>query len=124
MRMEKQRMIDIEQQVCADILRRQSLGKQKYGTTLANNPLALREWLEHQYLELLDAALYCKRAISEMDTQPDANKMAFEAAYKKLYPVACERHDKLSQEISGIYDDFLVNVAWNIWNAKGANAAP
>ena len=60
-------MIDIEQQVCADILRRQSLGVAKYGTTLANNPLPLREWLEHQYLELLDAALYCKRAMQEMD---------------------------------------------------------
>jgi hypothetical protein len=60
-------MQDIEEQVCADILKRQSLGKQKYGTTLAENPLLLRAWLEHQYHELLDAALYCKRAMQELD---------------------------------------------------------
>jgi len=58
---------DTEQEVIKDILSRQSLGVKKYGTTLANNPLELREWLEHQYQELLDAALYCKRAIQEMD---------------------------------------------------------
>ena len=60
-------MADTEQEVIKDILSRQSLGVKKYGTTLANNPLELREWLEHQYQELLDAALYCKRAIQEMD---------------------------------------------------------
>ena len=60
-------MVDTEQEVIKDILSRQALGVKKYGTTLANNPLELREWLEHQYQELLDAALYCKRAIQEMD---------------------------------------------------------
>ena len=60
-------MVDTEQEIIKDILSRQALGVKKYGTTLANNPLELREWLEHQYQELLDAALYCKRAIQEMD---------------------------------------------------------
>lgn len=60
-------MKDTEQEVIKDILSRQALGVKKYGTTLANNPLELREWLEHQYQELLDAALYCKRAIQEID---------------------------------------------------------
>jgi hypothetical protein len=57
----------IEAIVCQDIADRQALGINKYGTTLADNPLELKEWLEHQYLELLDAALYCKRAIVQIE---------------------------------------------------------
>ena len=57
----------IEAEVCADIASRQQLGKSKYGTTVAENPLSLRCWLQHQYEELLDAAVYCKRAIAEID---------------------------------------------------------
>lgn len=60
-------MIDTEAQVCADILARQQIGIKKYGTTVAQNPLELRDWLQHQYEELLDAAVYCKRAIQQLD---------------------------------------------------------
>ena len=59
----------IEAEVCADIARRQQLGKNKYGTTVAENRRSLRCWLTHQYEELLDAAIYCKRAIAEIDAQ-------------------------------------------------------
>lgn len=62
-------MNDTETLVIEDIRKRQLVGIAKYGTTLANNPLELREWLEHQYQELLDAALYCKRAIQEIDAR-------------------------------------------------------
>lgn len=58
---------DIERQVCIDIIDRQVKGIAKYGTTVAKNPLELRQWLQHQYEELLDAAVYCKRAIQEID---------------------------------------------------------
>ena len=58
-----------EAEVCADIARRQAFGKNKYGTTAAENPLSLRCWLVHQYEELLDAAIYAKRAIAEIDAQ-------------------------------------------------------
>lgn len=58
-----------EAAVCADIAARQALGIAKYGTTVAQNPLELRQWLNHQYEELLDAAVYCKRAIEEIDKQ-------------------------------------------------------
>ena len=58
-----------EAEVCADIARRQALGKNKYGTTVAENTLSLRCWLAHQYEELLDAAIYAKRAIAEIDAQ-------------------------------------------------------
>lgn len=54
---------DIEQQVCQDILERQKLGIAKYGTTVAENPLSLREWLQHSYEEKLDDLIYMKRAI-------------------------------------------------------------
>ena len=62
----KQPISDTETLVIADIKRRQELGVKKYGTTLAYNPLTLEQWLNHQYEELLDGALYCKRAIQEV----------------------------------------------------------
>jgi hypothetical protein len=56
----------IEAQVCADIEARQALGVAKYGTTVAANPLALVEWLQHAYEECLDQAVYLRRAIEEI----------------------------------------------------------
>jgi hypothetical protein len=58
-----------EAEVCADIARRQAFGKNKYGTTVAENPLSLRAWLNHAYEETLDKAIYLKRAIAEIDAQ-------------------------------------------------------
>lgn len=57
----------IEAQVCADIARRQRLGLSKYGTTVANNPLELRAWMQHAYEEMLDAAVYLRRAMADVD---------------------------------------------------------
>lgn len=56
-----------ELDVCKDIAMRQQLGIAKYGTTVARNPLELREWLVHAYQEALDQAIYLKRAIEEID---------------------------------------------------------
>ena len=56
-----------EQKVIALIEQRQKLGVAKYGTTVADNPLVLKEWLQHQLEELLDAAIYVQRAIDELD---------------------------------------------------------
>ena len=64
---------DIEYKVVEDIFRRQSLGVKKYGVTVAGNPLPLRDWLQHQYEELLDAAIYCRRAIEEIDNAGKTN---------------------------------------------------
>ena len=58
-----------EAEVCADIARRQAFGKNKYGTTVAENPLSLRAWLVHAYEESLDLPIYLKRAIAEIDAQ-------------------------------------------------------
>ncbi len=64
----------IEAQVCMDIARRQALGIQKYGQTVADNPLVLREWLNHAYEETLDKAVYLKRAIAEIDKRTELVK--------------------------------------------------
>lgn len=57
----------IEAEVCQDIAERQQKGITKYHTTVADNPLSLREWLQHAYEETLDQAIYLKRAIAELD---------------------------------------------------------
>jgi hypothetical protein len=72
--MSKGLVSDTEHIVISDIKARQALGIKKYGTTVASNQLSLREWLQHQYEELLDAAIYCKRAIQEIDHQQDDYK--------------------------------------------------
>lgn len=56
-----------EAAVCEMIAKRQQIGIKKYGMTVAKNPLELRAWLQHQLEELLDAAVYTKRAIEEID---------------------------------------------------------
>ena len=56
-----------EARLCEMIADRQARGIAKYGTTLADNPLSLREWLQHLLEEQLDAAAYTLRAIEEID---------------------------------------------------------
>ena len=56
-----------EADVCADIAERQRMGIAKYGTTVRENPLTLKEWLQHAYEETLDQAVYLKRAIEELN---------------------------------------------------------
>lgn len=58
-----------EAQVCEDIARRQELGRAKYKMTVRENPLELKQWLQHHYEELLDAAIYAKRSIEEIERQ-------------------------------------------------------
>lgn len=56
-----------EKRVIDDITKRQQLGFKKYGMTVANNPLSLKQWLQHAYEETLDLAIYLKRSIEEME---------------------------------------------------------
>ena len=60
--------VGTEAKVIGLIAQRQALGILKYGRTVAENPLPLRAWLQHQLEELLDAAIYCQRAIDEIDS--------------------------------------------------------
>ena len=59
----------IEALVCTEIAARQAKGIQKYGTTVADNPLSLRGWLQHALEECLDQAVYLRRAIAEIDAK-------------------------------------------------------
>lgn len=62
----------IEALVCQEIALRQQLGIAKYKTTVADNPLVLREWLQHALEECIDQAVYLRRAIAEIDTKEKA----------------------------------------------------
>lgn len=59
----------VEAAVRDDIAKRQRLGLNKYGVSVADNPLDLRQWLNHAYEECLDQAVYLKRAMMELDRQ-------------------------------------------------------
>jgi len=65
-----------------DLLERSQTGIKKYGTTLDRNDLYLKEWLQHQYEELLDAALYCKRAIDMLSFDPRNRHMSTGIEFK------------------------------------------
>lgn len=56
----------IEKMVCDDIEKRQQLGMNKYGISVQQNPLSLKEWLQHAYEESLDLSIYLKRAMEEL----------------------------------------------------------
>jgi hypothetical protein len=56
-----------EARVIADIAERQQRGVAKYGVTVEDNPLSIREWMQHCYEEMLDGAIYAKRCIEKMD---------------------------------------------------------
>jgi len=61
----------IEARVCEIIAIRQQLGVKKYGCTVAQNPLPLRDWHVHHLEELLDAAIYVAKIIAEIDKRED-----------------------------------------------------
>ena len=65
--------IGTEGEVCKDIEQRQLHGILKYGTTVSNNPLDLRSWLQHAYEEALDLAIYLKRSIEELEDDKSVN---------------------------------------------------
>lgn len=60
-------VIGTEADVCKDIARRQALGIKKYNSTVRDNNLSLKQWLQHAYEETLDKAIYLKRAIEQID---------------------------------------------------------
>lgn len=70
--LDKTQPTGIELAVCEDIAARQRHGINKYGTTVADNPLSLKQWLQHAYEETLDKAVYLKRAIAEVDKTTNA----------------------------------------------------
>ena len=65
----KSKASGIEAMVCADIAERQKKGIAKYGTTVAENPLTDLQWARHLYEELLDASVYMRKIIANMEAK-------------------------------------------------------
>lgn len=62
-------MIDTETLVCEDIKRRQQVGLNKYGVSVAASDKELLYWMQHLYEELLDASVYLKRSMQAMQQE-------------------------------------------------------
>lgn len=54
-------MDPVVQTVIERFAQRSEVGKKKYGTTLADNPLPTLGWIQHMQEELMDAILYLER---------------------------------------------------------------
>lgn len=59
---------------------RSTVGVQKYGTTLADNKLPLRAWLNHALEESLDQANYLQKAMAKIDSDVSKVEDATESA--------------------------------------------
>jgi hypothetical protein len=73
-----------EAELCNDIAKRQQIGIKKYGTTVRDNNLSLRQWLQHAYEETLDKAVYLKRAIEQLDKENESTGNQPQAAAAKI----------------------------------------
>lgn len=51
------------------LLQRSIIGLKKYGVTTSDNPLSLREWLNHALEDALDMANYLQAAITKIDNE-------------------------------------------------------
>lgn len=87
----------IEAIVCEDIASRQAVGIAKYGVTVADNPLSLREWLTHAYQECLDQAVYLRRAITELELSEKQGDISDKPSRIKLDPARIESRKRLEQ---------------------------
>ena len=54
-------------EVISDMVAREKLGLKKYGTTIDREDYSLKDWLQNAMEEHMDAVLYLKRAIIEID---------------------------------------------------------
>ena len=56
----------VVQEIVNNFLKRSELGIKKYNTTLDQNKLPLKEWLQHSIEEKMDDILYMQRALNEL----------------------------------------------------------
>lgn len=104
-----------EAAVCADIARRQKMGVTKYGVSVADNPLELKQWVQHAYEECLDQAIYLKRilvkldsstvGISEEDRQLTVLSLALCSLLRPGFEHAC-RQAAIQFKGESMYDEF------------------
>ena len=87
------------------ITERQQRGIAKYGTTVEDNPLALRQWAQHFYEELLDGAVYAKKVIekiAEIDQRIGSEFVLIDTARMQLLThldVLAHRHPALREDL-------------------------
>ena len=60
-------MSAIEDNVCKKIKARSDVGKKKYGVTMEEAILSMREWLVHLQVELMDAAVYVEKLLGMVE---------------------------------------------------------
>lgn len=60
-------MSRIEDEVCEKIKARSDVGKKKYGVTMEEEILSMREWLVHLQEELMDAAVYVEKLLGMVE---------------------------------------------------------
>ena len=60
-------MSAIEDNVCKKIKARSDVGKKKYGVTMEEEMLSMREWLVHLQEELMDAAVYVEKLLGMVE---------------------------------------------------------
>lgn len=63
----KEKVDPVVEAVRQDLLQRSTVGIKKYGVTLEDAKLSLRDWLQHLYEEQLDSCNYLKGAIMKLD---------------------------------------------------------
>lgn len=72
---------------------RSTVGVQKYGTTLADNNLPLRSWLNHALEEALDQANYLQAAMAEIDSAAAPQVIADDQAHEIMNSMAVHVDD-------------------------------
>jgi|TARA_R110000751_G_scaffold225536_1_gene327364 hypothetical protein len=60
-------MSAIEDEVCNKIKARSEVGKEKYGVTMEEEILSMRQWLVHLQEELMDAAVYVEKLLGMVE---------------------------------------------------------
>lgn len=72
---------------------RSTVGVQKYGTTLADNKLPLRAWLNHALEEALDQANYLQAAMAEIDSAATPQVITDDQAHEIMNSMAVHVDD-------------------------------
>jgi NTP pyrophosphatase (non-canonical NTP hydrolase) len=94
-------MTELLKKVINDLQDREARGIEKYGTTMDRTDLITKDWQQHLYEELLDAALYCKK----MQEPSIAVKACEEFGSKPQIIKAIEEMAELSKELAKELND-------------------
>ena len=90
-------MSKIEDKVCEKIQGRAEVGLKKYGVSMADEVLSLREWLIHLQEELMDAAVYVEKLIGEVDNEMQIKRLLTVLDAKKHNQHLKDRWNKKEQ---------------------------